>query len=79
MNDLVDKVESLIAYINDTFDIEDEDLKSDLDLLVNGESSSDLSLKTLVKYLNNESSVKDTYEDLFKVGDDNNAGIERGL
>jgi hypothetical protein len=44
--------------------IEDDDLKSDLDILVNGESSSDLSLKTLLIYLNNDSSVEYAYSDV---------------
>jgi hypothetical protein len=58
-----EKIEQLIEKLN-AFQIEDEDLKSDLDILVNGESSSDLSLKTLLIYLNNDSSVEYAYSDV---------------
>jgi hypothetical protein len=58
-----EKIEQLIEKLN-AFQIEDEDLKSDLDILVNGESSSDLSLKTLLIYLNKDSSVEYAYSDV---------------
>ena len=58
-----EKIEQLIEKLN-ALQIEDEDLKSDLDILVNGESSSDLSLKTLLIYLNNDSSVEYAYSDV---------------
>jgi len=61
-----EKIEQLIENLN-ALQIEDDDLKSDLDILVNGESSSDLSLKTLLIYLNNDSSVEYAYSDVFKI------------
>lgn len=63
MNELLDKVRALKDYINDTFDIGDEDLASDMDMLVNADSVSDLSLTTLIKYLENDEALEEQFEE----------------
>ena len=66
---MIEEIKGLIETLNNIIEnnMSDEDLKSDLDMLVNADSSTDLSLTTLLKHVENHTALEEAFSYVFRI------------